>query len=62
MTKYTLQLRRLIEDYYHQQLTVDEYRARRKLIFDAIERESAGGESSGEARKATSMDESTSHS
>lgn len=37
MEKYSQQLRQLVDEYYHQQLTVEEYRAHRKLLFDEIE-------------------------
>lgn len=59
MIKYAQLLRRLIDEYYHQQITVDDYRAQRKLIFDQIEKESAGGNNSCEALKTASLDEST---
>ena len=62
MIKYAQQLRRLIDEYYHQQLTFDDYRAQRKLIFDHIEKELAGGDNNREARKTTSLDESTASS
>lgn len=58
MIKYAQQLRRLVEDYYYQQLTADEYRAQRKLIFDHIENELAGGYSSGEAGQTATEGES----
>lgn len=61
MLKYSQQLRRLIDDYYHQQLSADEYRAQRKLIFDQLESEMTGRSSSSETAKVTSLDESTSH-
>lgn len=62
MIKYSQQLRRLIDDYYHQQMTSDDYRAQRKLIFDDIEREFTGRNNNNETRTAATLDESTSHS
>ena len=59
MIKYAQQLRRLVEDYYYQQMTADDYRAQRKLIFDHIENELAGGYSGVEAEKKTAEGEST---
>jgi len=49
MTMYSQQLRWLVDEYYHQQITVDEYHAQRKIIFDKIEMESNGGSSSVDA-------------
>lgn len=62
MIKYAQQLRRLIDDYYHQQLAPDDYRAQRKDIFDHIEKELAGGHGGSDPGKVVSLDESTSHS
>ena len=62
MIKYAQQLRRLVEDYYYQQMTADEYRAQRKLILDHIENELAGGYSGVEAEKKATEGESTSPS
>lgn len=62
MIKYSQPLRRLIEEYYHQQITVDDYRAQRTLIFDQIEKEFAGGNIGSEAMQPASLDESTSPS
>lgn len=56
MIKYAQQLRRLVEGYYFQQMTVEEYRAQRKEIFDRIENEFAGGYSSSEAGKTVTED------
>lgn len=62
MLKYSQQLRRLIDDYYHQQLSVDEYRAQRKLIFDQIDSELVDRRRSNASDSAASLNESTSHS
>lgn len=62
MINYSQQLRRLIDEYYHQQISVDDYRAQRKLIFDQIEKEFAGGNIGSEAMQAASLDETTSPS
>jgi hypothetical protein len=61
LTMYSQQLRWLVDEYYRQQITVDEYRAQRKIIFDNIEMESAGGNSSGESLKADSPDATSPH-
>ncbi len=61
MIKYAQQLRRLTDDYYHQQLALADYRARRKAIFDHIEKELAGGTVGSDAGKVMSLDESTTH-
>ena len=62
MTKYAQQLRQLTDDYYHQQLTLAEYRAQRKQILDHIEKELAGDVADSEPEKAVSLDESPTHS
>lgn len=62
MIKYAQQLRRLVEGYYYQQMTAEEYRAQRKVIFDHIENEFAGGYSSSETGKIIAEDKSTSPS
>lgn len=49
MEKYSQHLRQLVDDYYRQHMTLFEYRAERKILFDAIESES--GDSSNDARK-----------
>lgn len=46
---YAQQLRQIVDDHYHQQITRDEYQAQRKIIFDCIESELRG--SSGEDLK-----------
>jgi hypothetical protein len=61
LTMYSQQLRWLVDEYYRQQITVDEYRAQRKIIFDNIEMESTGGNSNGESLKADSPDASSPH-
>jgi hypothetical protein len=61
MIKYAQQLRRLIDDYYHQQLSPGDYRAQRKDIFDRIEKELAGGNVGSDPGRVVSLDESTSH-
>jgi hypothetical protein len=53
---YAQQLRRMVEEYYHRQLTLEDYRAQRKLLLDQLERESAGGTDAGEARRTSSLD------
>ena len=62
MIKYAQQLRRLVEDYYFQQMTAEEYRVQRKVIFDHIENEFAGGYSNSETGKTITEDKSTSPS
>ena len=62
MIKYAQQLRQLVNEYYHQQLTFDDYRAQRKIIFDHIEKELAGGNNGSELRQAALHDESTTSS
>ena len=62
MIKYAQQLRRLTDDYFHQQLSLGEYRAQRKDIFDHIEKELAGGGVGSDSGKAVSLDETTSYS
>lgn len=57
--KYSQQLRRLVHEYYRQQITLDDYLAQRKLIFDHIESELAGGNN--EVCKTAALDESISH-
>lgn len=59
MTIYSQQLRRLVDEYYHQQITVEDYRAQRKIIFDQIEMEQTGGGNS-EAQKTDFLKEPTS--
>jgi len=36
---FSRQLRELVDDYYHQQLTVIEYRQKRKMILDQLDSE-----------------------
>jgi hypothetical protein len=62
MTMYSQQLRWLVDEYYRQQITVDDYRAQRKMIFDQIEMALAGGNSNSEVSTTTSLDEPTTHS
>ncbi len=62
MIKYSQQLRRLIDEYYHQHITMDDYRAQRTLIFDHIEKEFTGGNIGSEALQPAALDESTSPS
>ena len=62
MIKYAPQLRRLIDDYYHQQITVEDYKAQRKLIFDQIEKELAGVIADSEASVPATQDETISNS
>ncbi len=62
MTLYAQQLRWLVDEYYHQQITADDYRAQRKLIFDKIEMELAGGTIGSETQKTDSPDEPVTHS
>ncbi|MFP5350916.1 MAG: hypothetical protein ACLGHO_13895 [Gammaproteobacteria bacterium] len=37
MEKYSQQLRQIVDDYFHGQLTLPEYVAQRKLVLDHIE-------------------------
>lgn len=37
MDKYSQQLRQIVDDYFHGQLTLPEYVAQRKLVLDHIE-------------------------
>lgn len=60
MKKYSLELRRLNGEYYHQQMTVDDYRALRKAIFDNLEMEFVRSYDSGDGRETSSLDASTS--
>jgi hypothetical protein len=62
MRIYSQQLRQLVDEYYHQQISVDVYHAQRKLIFDKIEMEQAGDSGSSETRKKESLMEPTPHS
>jgi hypothetical protein len=62
MQKYAQQLRWLVDDYYHRQITLDDYRAQRKVIFDRIEVEFASDNKGNEAARIAAPDESTVHS
>ena len=42
LEKYSQQLRQVVDDYYHNQMTLSEYRAQRDVILDCIEMEVAG--------------------
>lgn len=42
LEKYSAQLRQVVDDYYHNQMTLSEYRAQRNIILDCIEIEIAG--------------------
>lgn len=59
MEKYSQQLRQLVEEYYQQQLSFEEYRAQRKLIFDQIESEYAASNQAGENQQSATMNESS---
>ena len=59
MTMYSQQLRRLVDEYYHQQISVEDYRTQRQMIFDQIEMEQAGGGNS-EVQKTDILKEPTS--
>ena len=48
MSHYSQQLRQLVDDYYHQQIPLETYRAQRKLLFDQIEAEYTPSTHSGE--------------
>lgn len=37
MNRYSQQLRQIVDDYFHGQLTVQEYVAQRKIVLDRIE-------------------------
>lgn len=39
MERYSQQLRQIVDDYYHGQLTFSEYVAQRKTVLDRIEQE-----------------------
>lgn len=53
MTTYSQQLRQLVDEYYHQQMPLETYRAQRKLIFDQIESEYAANTHTGENQQIT---------
>lgn len=57
--KYALQLRRLVEEYYHQQMTMDDYRLQRKRILDQLEMELAADADTSAARRTPSLGPST---
>jgi hypothetical protein len=61
MIKYAQQLKRLVDDYYHQQVTAEDYRAQRKSIFDHIEQDLAGDKPGVEPRITATEDETTPH-
>lgn len=42
LKKYSEQLRQIVERYYYRQITLQDYRAQRKIVFDCIEREWIG--------------------
>lgn len=54
--KYAQQLRRLVEEYYHRQMTMDDYRMQRKRILDQLEAELGGSADSRDAQCAASPD------
>ena len=56
MTKYSQQLRQLVAEYYHQQMTVDAYRAQRKLILDEIEVQFVGINMRGDVQNTAPLD------
>lgn len=56
--KYALPLRRLVEEYYHRQMSLDEYRLQRKRILDQLEMELAGNAGTPEARRTASPEPS----
>lgn len=45
---YSLMLRNLSSDYYHNHIGFDEYRSQRKIILDKIDRELNGTQSAGD--------------
>jgi len=57
MTTYSQQLRQLVDEYYHQQLPLETYRAQRKLILDQIESEYAASTHNDEGQKNLVLDE-----
>lgn len=48
MATYSQQLRQLVDEYYHQQMPLELYRAQRKLILDQIESEYAANTHTGD--------------
>lgn len=42
LEKYSQQLRQVVDDYYHNQMTLEEYRTQRNIILDSIENEVVG--------------------
>lgn len=61
MTTYSQQLRQLVDEYYHQQMPLETYRAQRKLIFDQIESEYAASTHSGENPQTPEQEEQNIH-
>lgn len=57
MEKYSQQLRQLVDEYYHQQMPLDAYRAQRKLILDQIESEYAASTHNSEGQQVTEQAE-----
>lgn len=53
--KYSEQLRQILDDYYHNQISLEDYRAQRKFVLDSIEHELAGADSD-EDRKDSGME------
>lgn len=57
--KYSPQLRRLVEEYYHRQITMEDYRLQRKRMLDQLEMELAGNADTGEAQETLLPESST---
>ncbi len=60
MKRYSQELRRLNDEYYHQQMTVDDYRALRKALFDNIEMEFVRNDDGDRGHETTPLDTSSS--
>ena len=57
MTTYSQQLRQLVDEYCHQQMRLETYRAQRKVILDLIESEYAASTHNGDGQKNIALDE-----
>jgi hypothetical protein len=61
MMLYAQQLRLLVDGYYHQELSMEDYRAQRKVIFDQIEKDFAANRPGAEQREMGGTDEPVPH-
>lgn len=58
--KYSLELRRLNDEYYHQQMSTDAYRALRKVLFDNLEMEFVRNQDGDHGHETAPLDTSSS--